>query len=117
MKIGKKLYVTNRKAWRSWLSKHYKTEKDIWLVYYRKDSGNPRIPYDDAVEEALCYGWIDSIVKKIDEKSFVQRFTPRNPKSSYSPLNKERLKNLIAKKKVIKPVLATLPDLDRKSVV
>jgi uncharacterized protein YdeI (YjbR/CyaY-like superfamily) len=52
MKIGKKLYVTNRKAWRSWLSKHYRSEKEIWLVYYRKDSGKPRIPYDDAVEEA-----------------------------------------------------------------
>ena len=77
MDIGKTLYVTDRKQWRSWLAKNHTKAKEIWLIYYRKSSGKKRIPYNDAVEEALCYGWIDSIMKSIDEKSFAQRFSPR----------------------------------------
>lgn len=63
MELGKTLYVTNRKQWRSWLAKNYKKEKEIRLIYYRKSSGRKRIPYNDAVEEALCFGWIDGIQK------------------------------------------------------
>ncbi len=111
MKIGQTLYVTDRKDWRKWLRQHYKTEKEIWLVYYKKQSGRPRIEYNDAVEEALCFGWIDSIVRKLDEERFAQRFSPRKPGSKYSPANKERLKNLLKKKKVIKEVEETLGDL------
>ena len=59
----KLLYVADRKAWRDWLQQHYKSESEVWLVYHKKHSGKPRIPYNDAVEEALCFGWIDSIVK------------------------------------------------------
>ncbi|MGB8984645.1 MAG: hypothetical protein WCC12_22450, partial [Anaerolineales bacterium] len=66
MEISRTLHVTNRRDWRKWLSRHHKTEKEIWLVYYRKETGKPRIAYNDAVEEALCFGWIDSIVKKLD---------------------------------------------------
>jgi uncharacterized protein YdeI (YjbR/CyaY-like superfamily) len=108
MKITKTLHVTKRKDWRSWLSKHYKTEKEIWLVYYRKETGKPRISYNDAVEEALCFGWIDSIVKTLDEKRVVQRFSPRGPKRPYSQANKERLRFLVKKGKVRKDVLKTL---------
>jgi len=100
MELGKTLYVTNRKQWRSWLAKNHKKEKEIWLVYYRKSSGEKRIPYNDAVEEALCYGWIDSTIKRIDEKSFAQRFTPRRSNSVLSPTNKERIHRLIEKKKM-----------------
>ena len=78
MEIGKTLYVANRREWRAWLRKNYKKERDIWLIYYKKDSGKPRIPYNDAVEEALCFGWIDSIIKKMDAERFVQRFSKRN---------------------------------------
>ena len=74
MEIGTILYVTNRKQWRSWLSKNHDSAKDIWLIYYKKDSGKKRIPYNHAVDEALCYGWIDSIVKSIDNEKYVQRF-------------------------------------------
>ena len=98
MKLGKTLYITNKKNWRSWLIKNHDKEKEIWLIYYRKSSGKPRIPYNDAVEEALCYGWIDSILKGIDEEKFAQRFTPRRPNSVLSELNKERLRRLIADK-------------------
>lgn len=107
----KHLYLTSRKEWRDWLKKHYKSEQDVWLVYYKKHTGKPRIPYNDAVEEALCFGWIDSTVKRIDEDRFAQRFSPRNPKAPYSQANKERLRELIKQGKVVKGVLATLGNL------
>jgi len=100
MDLGKTLYVTNRKQWRLWLAKNYNKEKEIWLIYYRKSSGKKRIPYNDAVEEALCYGWIDSIMKGVDEERFAQRFTPRRPGSILSQMNKERIHRLIKKKKM-----------------
>lgn len=100
MNIGKTLYVTERKAFRAWLKKNYKSESQIWLIFYRKDSGKLRIPYNDAVEEALCFGWIDSIMKKIDDESFAQRFSPRQKNSRLSELNKERVKRLIKQKKM-----------------
>jgi uncharacterized protein YdeI (YjbR/CyaY-like superfamily) len=100
MKLGKTLYVTDRKKWRSWLAKNNTKEKEIWLIYYRKSSGKKRIPYNDAVEEALCYGWIDSIQKGIDNEKFVQRFSPRKPNSVLSQTNKERIYKLIEKNKM-----------------
>jgi uncharacterized protein YdeI (YjbR/CyaY-like superfamily) len=100
MDLGKTLYVTNREQWRSWLAKNHDKEKEIWLVYYRKSSDKPRIPYNDAVEEALCYGWIDSIQKGIDDEKFAQRFSKRKPGSSLSVANKERIRLLIQQKKM-----------------
>lgn len=108
MEITKTLYVTNRKDWRSWLKKNYKSEKEIWLIYYKKETGKPRISYNDAVEEALCFGWIDSIVKTLDEERIVQRFSPRKPKAKYSQANIERLRMLVAQKKVVVEVVETL---------
>jgi len=115
MEITKTLHVTNRKDWRKWLRQHYKTEKEIWLVYHKKETGKPRIVYNDAVEEALCFGWIDSTLKTLDENRSAQRFSPRKPKSKYSAANKERLRKLIKQRKVIKEVRETLGDiLDEK---
>jgi len=110
MEITKTLYVTNPKDWRAWLKQNHKIEKEIWLVYPKKATGKPRIEYNDAVEEALCFGWIDSIVKKLDEEHTVQRFSPRKPKAKYSQANIERLRNLVVKKKVVKEVAETLGD-------
>lgn len=73
MKITKIFYIINRKAWRKWLEKNHSTKKEIWLVYYKKHTNKPTIPYDDAVEEALCLGWIDSIVKMIDDEKYEPR--------------------------------------------
>lgn len=118
MIITQTLHVTDRKDWRAWLKEHYKTEKDIWLVYYKKATGKPRIEYNDAVEEALCFGWIDSTVRSLDEERTAQRFSPRKPKSSYSQANIERLRYLVAKKKVVKEVADSLGDvLNRKFVI
>jgi len=114
MDTSNTVYTADRKEWRKWLKENYRTKKEIWLVYYKKDSGKPRIEYNDAVEEALCFGWIDSTVRKLDDKRFAQRFTPRRPKSGYSPANKERLRKLIAGRKVIKEVLVTLGDLSEE---
>lgn len=100
MEITKTLYLTNRNQWRKWLSQNKNKEKEVWLIYYKKDSGKPRIPYDDAVEEALCYGWIDSTVKSIDSEKFAQRFTPRRNTSILSDLNKERIEKLIKNRKM-----------------
>jgi uncharacterized protein YdeI (YjbR/CyaY-like superfamily) len=92
----KQVYVRNRKEWRDWLLKnHNKEEKGIWLVFYKKDTEKPTLEYNDSVEEALCFGWIDSIVKKIDEEKYVRKFTPRNAKSLWSSSNKKRVKEMI----------------------
>ena len=88
----KTLYVNNRKDWRTWLENNFDKEKEVWLVFPKKASGKPRVSYNNAVEEALCFGWIDSTVKSIDEENRAQRFSPRNPKSGFSQANKERLK-------------------------
>jgi uncharacterized protein YdeI (YjbR/CyaY-like superfamily) len=105
------LYVSNRHAWRQWLQENYQTALEIWLIYPRKHTGVTRIPYNDAVEEALCFGWIDSITRTIDEERYCQRFTPRRPRNPYSQPNKERLRRLVAQNKVIPDVLSALDEV------
>jgi uncharacterized protein YdeI (YjbR/CyaY-like superfamily) len=100
MDIGKMLYASDRKDWHEWLEANFNTEKEIWLIYPAKDLGKPRIQYNDAVEEALSFGWIDSKVKRNDDHSSAQRFSPRNPASEYSQSNKERLKWLVKEGKL-----------------
>ena len=117
MLISETLYAPDRKTWRKWLKRHYRSAREIWLVYYRKETGKPRVAYHDAVEEALCVGWIDSTAKKIDEERFAQRFSPRRPGSEYSQTNKERLRVLIDRGRVPGKVLAGLGDIDPEKYV
>ncbi len=91
----KTFYAKNRKTWRSWLEKNNDKEKSVWLIIYRKDTAKKSVNYAEAVEEALCFGWIDSKANKRDEESFYQFFTRRNLKSYWSRLNKERVAKLI----------------------
>lgn len=91
----KELYVTDRDQWRDWLSEHNAASSGIWLVFYKKATSKPTIPYDAVVEEALCFGWIDSIIKKIDDEKYVRKFTPRKDKSDWSALNKKRVAKMI----------------------
>jgi uncharacterized protein YdeI (YjbR/CyaY-like superfamily) len=100
MDIGETFYASNRNEWRKWLQKNHTLKKVIWLVYYRKVTGKTRIPYNDAVEEALCFGWIDSTLKKLDDERLAQRFTPRRKDSGLSQANKERIDKLIAEGKM-----------------
>ncbi|HOI88255.1 MAG TPA: YdeI/OmpD-associated family protein [Lentimicrobium sp.] len=86
------LNVRTRSEWRNWLQQNFSIETEIWLVYAKKSSGEQRIPYNDAVEEALCFGWIDSTNKSLDKNHTIQRFSPRKPSSKYSQPNIERLK-------------------------
>src|SRR5436853_1328059 len=108
MEIGTTLYVKGRREWRAWLARHHQTASEIWLIYYKKASGKPRIPYNDAVEEALCYGWIDSITKPLDERSWAQRFSPRKATSQLSPMNRERVRRLIKARRMTKAGLACI---------
>ena len=111
MDITETLYVTTREEWRDWLMANFNTKPEIWLISYRKHTGRPSIPYNSAVEEALCFGWIDSIRKGIDSERNAQRFSPRKPGSSYSQPNKERLARLIRAGKVIPSVLESIGDM------
>lgn len=106
--IPNSLYVPGRREWREWLEKHHETEKEIWLIYYKKHTGKPRVPYDDAVEEALCYGWIDSIVKRIDDERYAQKFTPRTNTAKWSELNIKRIKQLIKDGKMTEAGMAKI---------
>ena len=84
-------YTADRAEWRRWLSEHFETEKEVWFILPTKAAGEESISYNDMVEEALCFGWIDSTIKHIDPTHRAQHITPRNPKSTYSRPNIERL--------------------------
>lgn len=91
LEITEVFYPEHRQAWRNWLEEFHQTKKEIWLRRFVKASGMPSISYDDLVEECLCFGWIDSTVKKYDPDSNVQRITPRKKKSFLSELNRQRI--------------------------
>ena len=94
------MYFVHRDDWRKWLSDNFETAREVWFVFPHKSSGKKSITYNDAVEEALCFGWIDSTIKSLDKEHKIQRFTPRKPKSPYSQANKERLKWLLENKMI-----------------
>jgi uncharacterized protein YdeI (YjbR/CyaY-like superfamily) len=98
----KTLYVKNRNAWRVWLKKNHNKEKDIWLIYYKRHTKKPSVPYDDSVEEALCFGWIDSIIKRVDDERYARKFTPRTNITKWSWSNKKRLTSMIKQGRMTK---------------
>ena len=91
----KTFYARDRKVWRKWLEKNHIKSPGIWLIYYRSSTGKRKLSYDHAVEEALCFGWIDSTTRPLNEEKYMQRFTPRKPKSGWSGPNKKRIERLI----------------------
>ena len=99
-------YAKGRRQWRAWLQKNHAKCTEIWLVYYKKHSGKPRVAYEDAVEEALCFGWIDGKIKKLDEDRFAQRFTPRKQRSTWTQGNVQRAERLIEEGKMAPAGLA-----------
>jgi uncharacterized protein YdeI (YjbR/CyaY-like superfamily) len=90
------IYAPDRACWRQWLVHNHQTAIGVWLVYYKVKSGIPSVQYPEAVKEALCFGWIDSKVKSLDETRYRQIFTPRKPKSVWSKLNKQYIEELLA---------------------
>jgi uncharacterized protein YdeI (YjbR/CyaY-like superfamily) len=107
MNISKTVHVINRDEWRAWLAANFRTEREVWLIYYKKQSGQPRIPYEVAVEEALCFGWVDSIVKRIDDEKYAQKFTPRRNHTKWSALNVQRMEKLIKEGRMTEAGLVT----------
>ena len=117
MKEENILNIKTRAEWRNWLQLNFNVENEVWLVYAKKSSGEQRIQYNDAVEEALCFGWIDSTNKTLDENHTIQRFTPRKPKSSYSQPNKERLKWLAENNLIHPSFIRTVQEIISKEYV
>lgn len=91
----KTTHPKTRKAWRQWLEKNHDDTPGVWMIYYKKETGKRQFGIDEAVEEALCFGWIDSQALKLDSERTMQKFTPRKPKSVWSKINKARVAKLI----------------------
>lgn len=107
-------YAKDRHEWRDWLEKNHDKLSEVWLVRYKKATGKPCVLYDESVEEALCFGWIDGVVKRNDEESVIQRFTPRRKNSNWSELNKERARRLIKSGKMTPAGMRALDGVDLK---
>jgi uncharacterized protein YdeI (YjbR/CyaY-like superfamily) len=109
MEIGETLYVTHRDDFRKWLIKNHQTKKEIWLIQYKKATKKPSINYVEAVEEAICFGWIDGLEKSMDAERYALRFSPRQLKSNWTNTNKDRARKMIAEGRMTKAGRATLP--------
>jgi uncharacterized protein YdeI (YjbR/CyaY-like superfamily) len=108
MKISKTYHAAGRNDWRKWLEKNHATQKEIWLLCFKKETGKPQVSYDEAVEEALCFGWIDSTIQNIDSEKYVRKFTPRKKGSQWSALNKKRAAAMIRAGKMTEAGLGVL---------
>jgi uncharacterized protein YdeI (YjbR/CyaY-like superfamily) len=106
VKTVKTLSVRNRSQWHSWLSEHHDTEKEVWLLYYRKHTGREGIAYEDSVEEAICFGWVDSLIRRIDGDRYARKFTPRRDGARWSELNRRRVEKLIGEGRMAEPGLS-----------
>ncbi|MCW3464898.1 YdeI/OmpD-associated family protein [Chitinophaga nivalis] len=96
---------SNQEEWAAWLQQHHAAEDGVWIRIHKKHTGVPSIVYAEALDEALCYGWIDGMSKRIDEDTYVQKFTPRRPKSVWSVRNREHIDRLLKAGKMLPPGL------------
>ena len=110
MDIGETLYIADRDAWRAWLADHHAQQQEVWLLFFKKASGKPSIAYDEAVEEAICFGWIDSQIRSMDQARFARRFTPRREGSAWSESNRVRALKMLGAGRMTKAGLASLPE-------
>jgi uncharacterized protein YdeI (YjbR/CyaY-like superfamily) len=108
------VFAADRADWRRWLEKNGARRQEIWLVFYKKASGKQAVSYDQAVEEALCFGWVDGLKKKLDEECYAFRFTPRKPKSAWSKSNLERVDRMIAEGKMTPAGLKVYHSAERR---
>lgn len=99
-----------REQWRRWLATHHASRSEVWLIFHKRHTRKPSVPYNDAVDEALCYGWIDSLIKRIDDDRYARKFTPRKPESNWSSINIKRYNRLKAAKRLAAPGLARSPE-------
>jgi len=110
----KTLRVQNLDQWRDWLDEHHACESEVWLVFYKQHTGIASIDYKDALDEALCFGWIDSLIKRLDDRRFARKFTPRKADSRWSDVNRKRYAELKAAGR-LKPAGIERPPTDRGS--
>jgi len=103
------LLVRNVEQWHDWLDEHHASESEVWLVFHKVHTGVPSIDYKDALDEALCFGWVDSLVKRLDDKRYARKFTPRKADSRWSDINRRRYAELEASGRVQPPGLARAP--------
>jgi uncharacterized protein YdeI (YjbR/CyaY-like superfamily) len=89
-------FLTTPAGFRAWLEEHHDTSQELWVGYFKKATGKPSITWPESVDEALCFGWIDGLRKRVDEESYMIRFTPRKATSTWSAVNIERVAELIA---------------------
>jgi uncharacterized protein YdeI (YjbR/CyaY-like superfamily) len=106
MKMPQTFYAPDRAAWREWLAEHGAIESEVWLVYYKAGSGKTSISYQESLEEALCFGWIDSLIQKIDEEKYARKFNPRRKGSKWSELNKHLVAKLVREGRMTEAGLA-----------
>ena len=92
--MRKRFTPKSRQAWRSWLEERHGTESEVWLIFYKVHTGKPTLTYNDAVEEALCFGWIDGVRRRIDDERYAHRFSPRRPASRWSATNRKRVQRM-----------------------
>ena len=105
----KTLEVRDGKEWRGWLGKYHATSPGVWLVFHKDHSGIKSIPYEESVREALCFGWVDSLIKRLDDRRYARKFTPRKPASKWSASNRKRWTELKAAGKLAPAGLAAAP--------
>lgn len=110
MQITNPRHFKNRNEFRKWLQKNHAKKSELWLLFYKVKTGKKSIRYPEAVEEAICFGWIDGILKRIDDEKHAQRFTPRKPKSIWSKVNKDRAEKMIEAGKMTEAGLAKIKD-------
>ncbi len=106
----KPLFMKSKSEWREWLERNHHKEQGVWLLFHKKHTGKPGLSYEDAVEEALCFGWIDSTLRRIDKEKHVIRFSPRRKRSVWSEINRRRVEKLMREGKMAAAGLAKVEE-------
>jgi len=106
MEITLTFHAPDRSTWRAWLNENHASTREVWLIYYKAHTGRKSIPYEDSVEEALCFGWVDSLIQKLDEDRYARKFTPRRMDSAWSDTNKRRVAKMVRERRMTPAGLA-----------
>jgi uncharacterized protein YdeI (YjbR/CyaY-like superfamily) len=105
----KTLLVRTVDQWRDWLTKHHASQSEVWLIFHKQHTGAKSIDYQEALDEALCFGWVDSLIKRLDDRRFARKFTPRRADSRWSEVNRKRYAQLKALGRLKPPGIARPP--------
>ena len=113
MEMRKTVYCTDCESWREWLGAHHASEREVWLLYPKKHTGKPCVSYTDALDEALCHGWIDSLIQRVDDDWYARKFTPRTDHQNWSDVNMKRVAGLMKEGRMLPAGIAKLGNRDR----